>query len=63
MKGDIYIRYIEALNETLRISKYVTNYNGKYKKDKKVIKKMLTDVENGNGEKYLKNNCEDFYDE
>ena len=59
MKGDIYTEYVKMLNETLRISKYVTNYNVNYKKDKKAVKKMLKNVENGNGQKYLAENCED----
>ena len=64
MSGDIYLDGVEALNNTLYISKYMINKDKKYKKDKKRVKKMLEDLENGNFSEYLKNpDDEDEYNE
>lgn len=64
MSGDIYLDGIEVLNNALYIGKYMINKDKKYKKDKKRVKKMLEDLENGNFSEYLKNpDDEDEYNE
>ena len=63
MDGDFYLDIIGALNNALYIGKYITNHDEKYKKDKKRIKKMLEDTENGLIGKYLTEPLdEDSYD-
>lgn len=44
---------VEALHKALRISKYITNKDEKYRKDKKSVKKMLKNIKQGELSKYL----------
>lgn len=59
MSGEKYTDLIDCISTALDMSKYIINYSGNYKKDKKKAEKMLEDLECGNFEKYIKGDNED----